>query len=222
MAALIFDTETTGRNEPQLIEAAWLRVNDLRSLEVEEQFVQRYRPEKKIELGAIAVHHILDEDLADCPPANTFHLPSETEYLVGHSIDFDWEVIGRPEVKRICTYAMSRRLWPEVDSFSQSALLYHFSKDRKKTRENLKNAHSALADVKFCRVILNRVVLAVRPASWEALWEFSERARIPETMPFGKHKGVKICDLPDDYRRWALNNLTDMDPYLRKALEGSV
>jgi hypothetical protein len=35
-------------------------------------------------------------------------------------------------------------------------------------------------------------------------------------------KGVKICDLPDDYRRWALNNLTDMDPYLRKALEGSV
>jgi DNA polymerase III, epsilon subunit and related 3''-5'' exonucleases len=115
-----------------LIEAAWLRVNDLRSLEVEEQFVQRYRPEKKIELGAIAVHHILDEDLADCPPANTFHLPSETEYLVGHSIDFDWEVIGRPEVKRICTYAMSRRLWPEVDSFSQSALLYHFSKDRKK------------------------------------------------------------------------------------------
>jgi exodeoxyribonuclease X len=30
---------------------------------------------------------------------------------------------------------------------------------------------------------------------------------------------VKIADLPDDYRRWALNNLTDMDFYLRKALE---
>ncbi|OYV72108.1 MAG: hypothetical protein B7Z70_15420 [Acidithiobacillus ferrivorans] len=25
--------------------------------------------------------------------------------------------------------------------------------------------------------------------------------------------------VPDDYRRWALNNLTDMDTYLRKALE---
>ncbi len=221
MAVLIFDTETTGRQSPQLIEAAWLRVSDLRTLAVEEEFVQRYRPEKTIELGAIAVHHILDEDLVDCPPAASFALPADTEYLVGHSIDFDWEVIGRPEVKRICTYAMSRKLWPELDSFSQSALLYHFSKDRQKTRANLKGAHSALADVKFCRVILNRILLAVRPASWEALWEFSERARIPDTMPFGKHKGVKIADLPDDYRRWTLNNLHDMDPYLRKALEGN-
>ncbi len=221
MAVLIFDTETTGRQSPQLIEAAWLRVSDLRTLAVEEEFVQRYRPEKPIELGAIAVHHILDEDLVDCPPAASFALPADTEYLVGHSIDFDWEVIGRPEVKRICTYAMSRKLWPELDSFSQSALLYHFSKDRQKTRANLKGAHSALADVKFCRIILNRILLAVRPASWEALWEFSERARIPDTMPFGKHKGVKIADLPDDYRRWTLNNLHDMDPYLRKALEGN-
>ncbi len=114
---------------------------------------------------------------------------------------------------------MTRKLWPEVDSHSQSALMYHFSKDKHKTRDNLKNAHSALADVKFCRILLNKVILSVRPNSWEDLWEFSERARIPETMPFGKHKGVKIADLPDDYRRWALNNLTDMDFYLRKALE---
>ncbi len=220
MTVLIFDTETTGKQAPELIEAAWLRVRDLRGLEVEEQFVQRYRPGKPIELGALAVHHILDEDLQNSPPASEFRLPENTEYLVGHSIDFDWEVIGRPDVRRICTYAMSRKLWPELDSHSQSALLYHFSKDRVKTRENLRNAHSALADVKFCRIILNRVLLTVRPVSWEALWEFSERARIPDTMPFGKYRGVKIGDIPDDYRRWALTNLNEMDPYLRKALEG--
>jgi len=220
MRALIFDTETTGRVEPDLIEAAWLAVSDLKTLEVEEQFVQRYRPDKPIEMGAMAVHHILEEELLDCPSARTFTLPEDTGYLVGHSIDYDWGVIGKPDVKRICTYAMTRKLWPEVDSHSQSALMFHFSKDRKKTRDNLKNAHSALADVKFCRILLNKVILAVRPASWEDLWEFSERARIPETMPFGKHKGVKIIDLPDDYRKWALNNLTDMDFYLRKALEG--
>jgi len=220
MAALIFDTETTGRIAPELIEAAWLRVGELRTLAVEEEFVRRYRPSKPIEMGAMAVHHILDEDLEDCPPASEFSLPADTEYLIGHSIDYDWEVIGKPEVKRICTFAMSRKLWPEVDSHSQSALLFYFSKDRRKTRDNLENAHSALADVKFCRIILNRILLAVRPASWEALWEFSERARIPETMPFGKHRGVRIVDLPDDYRRWALSNLTEIDPYLRKALEG--
>ena len=219
MRALIFDTETTGRVEPDLIEAAWLAMTDLRTLEVEEQFVQRYRPAKPIEMGAMAVHHILEEDLLESPPSSRFRLPDDTGYLVGHSIDYDWGVIGKPDVKRICTYAMARKLWPEVDSHSQSALMYHFSKNRHKTRENLKNAHSALADVKFCRIILNKVILAVRPGSWDDLWAFSERARIPETMPFGKHKGVKIADLPDDYRRWALNNLNDMDVYLRKALE---
>ena len=101
MRALIFDTETTGRVEPELIEAAWLAVSDLRTLEVEEQFVQRYRPAKPIEMGAMAVHHILEEDLLESPPASSFRLPEDTGYLVGHSIDYDWGVIGKPDVKRI-------------------------------------------------------------------------------------------------------------------------
>ncbi len=38
-------------------------------------------------------------------------------------------------------------------------------------------------------------------------------------MPFGKHRGVPIKDLPKDYVRWALGNLADLDEYLRRALE---
>ena len=56
----------------------------------------------------------------------------------------------------------------------------------------------------------------------ETLYQFSEYARIPKTMPFGKHKGVPIAELPVDYVRWAIANLTDMDKYLRGALENQL
>ena len=38
-------------------------------------------------------------------------------------------------------------------------------------------------------------------------------------MPFGKHKGQEIDDLPTDYLRWMIKNLTDLSYSLRTALE---
>jgi len=107
MTALIFGTKTTGIHEPAIVQAAWLMVKDPFMLTVVERFEQRYNPGKPIELGALATHHILDEELADCPPASGFSLPPGTEYLIGHDVDYDWQVIGAPPVKRICTLALA-------------------------------------------------------------------------------------------------------------------
>ena len=52
----------------------------------------------------------------------------------------------------------------------------------------------------------------------ENLWLLSEEARIPSVMPFGKHKGLAIADIPNDYKRWLLNQ-DNVDPYLIQALE---
>ena len=38
------------------------------------------------------------------------------------------------------------------------------------------------------------------------------------TMPFGKHKGKNINDLPKDYVIWCLENLTKIDNRLKGAL----
>jgi len=219
MAAIILDTETTGRLEPVLpIEIAYLSLSDPINLQITYHFEQRYNPAKPIETGAMATHHILDEELADCPPPSDFFLPYDTEYIIGHNIDYDWKVIGKPTVKRICTLALARKVWPSTDSYSLSALIYFLATDRQKARDTLRSAHSALADVKFTHYLL-RKILATRPCqTWEELWNWSESARIPETMPFGKHKDVPIKNLPRDYIDWALRNLTDMDEYLRKAL----
>ena len=213
---LIFDTEATGIKDPVLIEAAWIEVDSLETLALSNPFEQRYNPGKPITLGALATHHIMDEELVDCPPATSFALPGHIEYIIGHNIDFDWEVIGKPEVKRICTLALARSLWPELDSHTQSALLYYFERDT--ARDQLRNAHSALADVWICSKIVGQIIDKLHPASLDALWEMSEKARIPKVMPYGKHKGELISQVPTDYKQWLLRQ-DNVSGYLRKALE---
>ncbi|NYT79490.1 DUF3820 family protein [Alcaligenaceae bacterium] len=216
MTAVIFDTETTGTAEPQIIEAAWLRLDSPATLNVTEQFEQRYRPSQRITLGALAVHHIYDEELVDCPLHTDFRLPSDVQYIIGHNVDYDWKVAGQPDVKRICTLALARRYYPDADSHSQSAMIYLI--DRPNARNLLRAAHSALADTQNCRSLLaNLINLAGPVADWEALWQLSEQARIPKVMTFGKHKGMPIADVPADYKAWLLRQ-PDVDPYLQAAL----
>ena len=219
MVAVIFDTESTGLIEPRVIEAAWLRVPDPNGLPTE-RFLQRYNPQKPIALGALATHHILDEELVDCPPYTDFALPEDVEYIVGHNIDYDWKVVGEPPIKRICVLALSRSLFPTLDSHTQSAMLYHLA--RHQARPLLKNAHSAEQDVNNCWLILNQLVRLLFPdmlPTWENIWLASEKARVPTIMRFGKHKGTPIKDVPADYKGWLLRQ-PDTDIYLAKALRG--
>jgi len=213
--ALVLDTETTGVDDPQPIEIAWLRVTGPDNLKAEQMFCSRYAPPKPISLGAMATHHIMDEDLAHCQPPDTFRLPDGIEYLIGHNVDFDWQAIGKPAVKRIDTLAFSRKLWPECDSHSQGAMLYLL--ERKTARSYLRNSHSAQVDAYNCVRLLHHILDKLRVMTWEALWLLSEDARVPDVMSFGKHKGMRIADVPADYKRWLLRE-PNIDPYLRTAL----
>jgi len=214
--AIIFDVEATDKNDAVIIEAASLDVTSLNPFEVGNPWVQRYNPGKPISLGALATHHIMDEELVNCPASSSFKLSAGTKYLIGHNIDFDWVAIGSPDVKRICTLALARSLWPSLDSHTQSALLYFFERDT--ARDQLRNAHSALADVWICSKIVGQIIDKLHPASLDALWEMSEKARIPTTMPYGKHKGELISQVPTDYKQWLLRQ-DNVSGYLRKALE---
>jgi len=214
--AIIFDVEATDKNDAVIIEAASLDVTSLNPFEVGNPWVQRYNPGKPISLGALATHHIMDEELVNCPASSSFKLSAGTQYLIGHNIDFDWVAIGSPDVKRICTLALARSLWPSLDSHTQSALLYFFERDT--ARDQLRNAHSALADVWICSKIVGQIIDKLHPSSLDALWEMSEKARIPTTMPYGKHKGELISQVPTDYKQWLLRQ-DNVSGYLRKALE---
>lgn len=222
--AIIFDTETTGFNDAQIIEAAWIVVDHPTSLAFVDGYHERFKPSKPIELGALSTHHILEEELEECRPHTDFALPPGLAYLIGHNVDFDWKVAGEPDVKRICILALSRWLWPDIDAHNQTAMMYYLFDDKAWVRDAVKNAHSALHDVRNCRQVLEQLVgeLVSRGhtiATWDDLWRLSEKARIPTKISFGKHKGMAIKDLPTDYRGWLLRQ-PDLDPYLLKALRG--
>lgn len=220
MKAIIFDTETTGKHEPQIIEAAHIHIT-FEGLTPLSEFHQLYAPSKPIEYGAMAVHNIIPSDLDGCPPHTSFKLPDDVDFIIGHNVDYDWEVSGKPEVKRICTLALAREYLPMLDSHTQSALLYYiYSVDgsEEKARGLLKSAHSALVDVKNCLIILDYLVYLIgNVKDWDHLWLLSEEARVPKTMPFGKHKGEAIDDVPTDYKQWLLRQ-PNVDEYLRRAL----
>lgn len=232
MTAILFDTETTGTgDDDQIIESAVARVSlfiDAPLARAGVIDVQRFKPTRPISHGAMATHGILASDLVDRPGPETFALPEGTEYIVGHNVDFDWRMAGKPKVKRICTLALSRGLWPTLDSHTQSALLY-FLLPAETARERLVGAHSAYRDVDNLAIVLNAICDSLRPDSWEQLWTMSEDARVPRYITFGKHKAPagqpprQFDSLPGDYLQWMLRQ-TDMDPYVleaaRRALKG--
>ncbi len=229
-AVLIFDTELTDRKEGEIIEAAWLRLrpdSDLvgesdriaPGLVFEELFCQRYKPMKLTTFGALAVHHILPTELEGSPPSSTFALPADTTYLVGHSIDTDWQAAGAPEkVKRICTHALSQHTWPDADGYSQVALIYMLLGATDATRTEVRKAHGAVADVFLNRILLQHILQA-KPdiTTWSALWEYSEECRIPIYCPLKRWEGEKLEEMDDSSISWCLRQ-DWLDPYFRKGL----
>lgn len=215
--ARIFDTETTGLEAPEVIQAAWGEVHLDSPRTLHNPVNQFFFPSKGIETGALATHHIILEDLVDCPPSSTFKAPA-SDYTIGYNVDFDWEVAGKFPGKRICTLALARKVWKNT-SHSQGALLYHLL-PHSEARNLLRQAHDALADIQICAIILEALIRELKPTSWEHLWAMSEDARIPEEFTFGKHKGEKIADVArsdSGYLSWCLKQ-SDMDPYVHEAI----
>ena len=88
---------------------------------------------------------------------------------------------------------------------------------RATAREQLRNAYSAIIDVGICAVILDHICQEPSIKTIKNLYAESEKVRTPTTMPFGKHKGMLLADVPSGYKQRLLTQ-GDIDHHLRKAL----
>ncbi|MGE0745257.1 MAG: 3'-5' exonuclease [Rhodospirillales bacterium] len=217
MRAIVIDTETTGLDDPVPVEIAWADIDQMGNVK-SDCVVRRFNPGRPISWGAMATHHIRDEDVSSEPPPSTFSLPDGTVYLIGHNIDFDWKVLGSPDVKRICTLALARTLWPEMDSHTLGACTYRIRGAQ--ARRDLRGAHSAATDILLAAAVLQAWSSVNSPTDLAHLWLMSEAARVPTHMTFGKHKGLPIEEVPRDYKQWLMRQ-PDVDPYLMKALRAT-
>ncbi|WOE40544.1 putative quorum-sensing-regulated virulence factor [Acinetobacter chinensis] len=227
MQAIILDTEThTLNGQPIEVAYAPVQIADGKlSLDKSRIFDQLYSVDEPISYAAMAVHHILESDIADQPHFTSFGLPEETTYIIGHNIDYDILAIQKcgvdtSSIKAICTLALARLVWPDAEAHNISALIYMISKGSAKARDMIKKAHRADMDIILTANILMHVVHQLKINSIEELFAASEDARIPRVINFGKHRGTPVQDLPQDYVQWLMKQ-GDLDPYLRKALENA-
>ena len=192
MQAIILDTETHTLNG-QPIEIAYAPIeitNGKLSLDKSQVFDQLYTVDEPISFAAMAVHHILESDLVGKPHYTTFKLPAETQYIIGHNIDYDIRAIEKcgvdtSHIKAICTLALARLVWPDAEAHNISALIYMISKGSEKAREMIKKAHRADMDIILTANILMHVVHQLKINSMEQLFAVSEDARIPRVINFG-------------------------------------
>ncbi|MDY6469159.1 3'-5' exonuclease [Acinetobacter faecalis] len=223
MNTVILDTETHSINGYP-IEIAYAPCSFEQGVMVVDQdhvFDEYFSCPEPIALGAMAVHHILESDIALKPSYESFKFPKEVEFMIGHNIDYDIEAIRLSDssinVKGICTLALARMVWKNLDSHTLGALYYHVMEDQETARKHLRHAHNAKADIYFTGVILKALVESLGIKDMNSLYLMSESARIPKVIGFGKHKGTALKDLKKSYVAWLLKQ-DNVDRYLRKAL----
>lgn len=232
--AVVLDTETTGFAKPIVpVQVCMIELEgaDPRSFAIGSVFKKEFNPGKDIELGAMSTHYLSNEAVKGYSKWDPRMIPASVDAYIGHSIDYDWEAVGSPaDVKRICTFAMAKRAWPDVDSHKLGALLIHVLGPAEAI-PLLKNAHQADVDAANTIHLVRALANEWDIATWEEFHALSEECRIPLEMTFGKHgpdkaagkKGMSIVDMVKNdwsYCTWLLK-LEDLDPYLRRAIENA-
>lgn len=218
MRAIIFDTETTDQKDGEVIELAFCDVIfDPVQGELFRSAVSsfRYKPQRPISFGAMAVHHILPSDLDSCPAFTTNDLPAADVYI-GHNVDFDRAFYPQcADAATIDTLVLSRKLWPD-DSHTLGAMTYRLNPHYESARQALKNAHEAAADVVLTYQLLRGIYHTLHCPDLQAFIHASDEARVPSIMPFGKFKGQPISAVDNGWRAW-YKKQSDQDPYLLEA-----
>ena len=218
---LVIDTETTGvdSNEDRVVEIAAVAVMGNK---VKTAYHTLINPQKPIPPETSAIHGIADWDVEGKP---TFEevwpsvqaLVDRADVLVAHNAPFDRSFLppcGKPWLD---TLRLAHHVWPTAPNFQNQTLRYW----RKLHMEGV--AHSADGDA---MVTAHLLVLMLRaylrqghPDTVEDLLQYVAAPFVVEKMPFGKHVGKRLNEIPVDYLQWALTNLRDMDTDLRWSME---
>lgn len=212
MNILIADTETTGLESPiGLVEVAWAFLKY--SEEFNEYFIEdgtdqciTVNPEMPITEGASAKHGIRDEDITpDLPTISEVEFPKEPCILVCHNIPFDRPLL-EPYLNitnSICTLQLSRRLIHGCDNYQLGTLAAYLGLSRQ-------ISHRASGDVVHCAELLIHMLTKFSLTIDQAL-EFLNKPFVYNYMPWGKHKGLLMSDVPRGYLIWLSKQDLDND-----------
>lgn len=199
------DLETAGNGPYDVCEIGWQDVEQgadgqwVISASRGSAFVNPGRP---ISAETMAVHHILDEHVADAPfwkaiASSVLRPDDRVLALAAHRASFE-QKFCRPQftgdVDWICTWKCALRIWPELPSFSNQRLRYS-RKPHGLVHELGLPAHRALPDAYVTAHHLRDMLNA---ASVEQLIAWSREPGLLPRVPAGPDRGRSFRELPTD------------------------
>ncbi len=200
---IFYDTETTGvrPDRDRIVEIA--AYDPIR----EKTFEKLVKPDIPIPKEASAIHGISDAMVANSPSFKDVGIEfaefcGEDSILIAHNNDTFDMIFLRNEASR---HEISWPAWKFVDSLKWSRryrpdLPRHtlqFLREMYGVTAN--NAHRALDDV----IVLHQIFVAMTDdLEIDEIFGILNRPRDLQHMPFGKHQGVPLKNLPKDYLRW--------------------
>lgn len=200
---IYYDTETTGisTERDRIVEIA--AYDPVRGL----TFEKLINPGMPIPAGASAIHGISNEMVASSPDFKQIGMEfiefcGEGVILIAHNNDsFDMPLLKNeatrhgielPKWKFLDSLKWARRYRPDLPRHTLQFL-------REMYGIVANNAHRALDDV----VVLHQLFESLTDdLSIEEVFNLLNRPRELQHMPFGKHQGVPLKNLPKDYLRW--------------------
>ena len=212
---IFLDTETTGSGpEDRLCQIAF-KSKDGKPIE------ELFNPGRPISIEAMAIHHITNEMVADKPKFKGSDTHKKLQLLfadpdsvlVAHNAKFDVSMLNREDLhpqKSICTLKLARSLDKEgvIPQFSLQYLRYYL-------KLNVAAApHTALGDVLVLEALFNRIYSKFKEGIGgpvEEMIKISSSPVMVQRMPFGKHKGLKMGEVPLDYLEWLFGTSLDED-----------
>lgn len=203
--AIYYDTETTGikPDKDRIVEIAAL--DPLR----EKTFVTLVNPGIPIPQEAAAIHGITDEMVANAPSfaeagKSLIDFCEGDVVLIAHNNDnFDKHFLihesqrhafAFPEWPMLDSLKWARKYRPDLPRHSLQFLrqIYNIPENQ---------AHRALDDV----LVLHKLFsIMIDDLSMETVMELMEGAQTaaPDSMPFGKHQGKPLSEVPPSYVVW--------------------
>lgn len=203
------DVESTGLTpEDSLVEIGWSTLTEENGgWTVSPGMAVITNPHRPSDVGALAIHHISDEEAAggmEVDVAISRALVG-ADVLVAHVAKFEQQFM-KTDKPWICSWKVSCHLAPHAPGHSLQVLRYWLK--LKVDPVLALPPHRAGPDAYVCAALLARMLAKI---SIEEMIEISSRPCLLPKLRFGKHEGIPLAEVPKDYLRWIMTQDFDED-----------
>ena len=187
-----------------------------------------FNPRMPISIDAMTVHHITNEMEVEKPQfrnSDTWRklqdlINSDGNVMVAHNSAFDVDMLKKEGIEPknvICTLKLARYFDKDgvIPKYGLQYLRYYLKLNVDAT------PHTALGDILVLEALFNRIyakaVIEFGDDTVAKMIELSSKPVLYRKMPFGKHKGLRMEEVPLDYLQWLSG--TDLEEDLRYTIE---